>query len=152
MHARTTDKSPLASRAKNVTKGEIAQNKQFLLLPQLFQLFSVIKPTFIELFRVFANIWCIHADLEQSEKPLTQKKIANLPADTIFISFPADRIFYLEIFPNQTSLIRHINGMIKKHISHGHVMLPLKACKHFEYHYSLNLSKLKHNFSQHLKL
>ena len=38
----------------NVTKGEIAQYEQFLLLSQCFQLFSVIKPTFIKLFRVFA--------------------------------------------------------------------------------------------------
>ena len=31
-------------------------DEQFLLLPQYFQLFSVIKPTFIELFCVFAYI------------------------------------------------------------------------------------------------
>ena len=34
-----------------VTKGEIAQNKQFLLLPQRFQPFSVIKPSLSEIFQ-----------------------------------------------------------------------------------------------------
>ena len=37
-----------------VTKGEIAQNKQFLLLPQCFHIFSVIIPSFVEFFPVFA--------------------------------------------------------------------------------------------------
>ena len=37
-----------------VTIVEIAQNEQLLLLPQCFQLFSVITPIFIELFRDFA--------------------------------------------------------------------------------------------------
>ena len=32
-----------------VTKDEIAQNKQFLLLPQCFQLFSIIKPLFMDI-------------------------------------------------------------------------------------------------------
>ena len=36
---------------KIVTKVDIAQNEQFILLLQCFQLFSVIIPTFIELFR-----------------------------------------------------------------------------------------------------
>ena len=36
-----------------MTKGRIAKNEQFLLLPQCFQLFLVIIPTFIEVFRVF---------------------------------------------------------------------------------------------------
>ena len=40
-----------------VTKGGIAQNMHFLLLPQRFQLFSVIIPTFIELFHVFASMF-----------------------------------------------------------------------------------------------
>ena len=39
-----------------VTKEEIAQDEQFLLLPQFFQLFSVIIPTNIELLCVFAFI------------------------------------------------------------------------------------------------
>ena len=38
---------------KIVTKGEIAQNKQFLLLPQCFQLCPVIIPTLIEIFHIF---------------------------------------------------------------------------------------------------
>ena len=36
-----------------VTKGEIAQNEQFLLLPQCFQLFSVIILTILENFHIF---------------------------------------------------------------------------------------------------
>ena len=32
-----------------VAKGEIAHNEQFLLLPQCFQLFSIIKPLFMEI-------------------------------------------------------------------------------------------------------
>ena len=36
-----------------VTKGEIAQNEQFLLLPQCFHFFSVIIPTIIENFSYF---------------------------------------------------------------------------------------------------
>ena len=35
-----------------VTKGEIAQNEIFLLLPQCFKLFSVIIPTIIEIFHI----------------------------------------------------------------------------------------------------
>ena len=38
----------------NVTKEEIAQNKQFLLLPHCFQLFQVIILSFIEIFHIFA--------------------------------------------------------------------------------------------------
>ena len=36
-----------------VTKEEIAQNDQFLLLPQRFQLFTVIKPSLKDIFCVF---------------------------------------------------------------------------------------------------
>ena len=36
-----------------VTKEEIAQNEQFLLLPQCFQFFLVIIPTLIEIFHIF---------------------------------------------------------------------------------------------------
>ena len=39
-----------------VTKGEIAQKEQFLLLPQCFNLFSVIKPSFIECYCVCAEM------------------------------------------------------------------------------------------------
>ena len=39
-----------------VAKGEIAQNKQFLHLPQCLKLFAVIIPSFIEIFRFFANM------------------------------------------------------------------------------------------------
>ena len=45
-------------------KGEIAQNRQFLLLPQCFQLFSVIRPSFIETFHsVILN--CLQSRLLQ---------------------------------------------------------------------------------------
>ena len=44
-----------------VTKEE---NEQFLLLPQRFQLFSVIIPTFIELFFVFAKMISKSSDAE----------------------------------------------------------------------------------------
>ena len=40
-----------------VTKEEIAQIKQFLVLPQCFQLFSVIILSFIEIFHVFALLF-----------------------------------------------------------------------------------------------
>ena len=40
-----------------VTKGETAQDKKFLLLPQRFQLCSVIIPLFTEMFRMFANMF-----------------------------------------------------------------------------------------------
>ena len=40
-----------------VTKVEIAQNKQFFLLSQVFHLFLIIKPLFIEIVHVFANIF-----------------------------------------------------------------------------------------------
>ena len=34
---------------------EIAQNEQFLLLPQCFRLFLLIKPSFMEIFHVFVR-------------------------------------------------------------------------------------------------
>ena len=37
-----------------LTRGE---NEQFLLLAQCFQIFSIIKPLFMEIFHVFANIF-----------------------------------------------------------------------------------------------
>ena len=40
-----------------VTKGEIAQDEQFLLLPQCFQLFSVIILPFIEIFHIFVYMF-----------------------------------------------------------------------------------------------
>ena len=40
-----------------VTKGEIAQNKQFLLLLQCFQLDSVIILSFIKICNIFANMF-----------------------------------------------------------------------------------------------
>ena len=47
-----------------VTKGEIAQNEQFLLLPQCFQPFLVIIPTIMEIFPyslvdIFEIVCCI---------------------------------------------------------------------------------------------
>ena len=47
-----------------MTKGEIAQSEQFLLLPQRFQLFTVIKPTFIYCFRDFAKMFLKSSDAD----------------------------------------------------------------------------------------
>ena len=38
-----------------MAKGEIAHNEQFPLWPQCFQLFLMIKLSFIEIFHVFVN-------------------------------------------------------------------------------------------------
>ena len=40
-----------------VTKGEIALNEQYLLLPHCFQLDSIIEPLFIEIFHFFAKMF-----------------------------------------------------------------------------------------------
>ena len=40
-----------------VTKGEIAQNEQFPLFPQYFQLFSFIVPLFMEISDNFTNMF-----------------------------------------------------------------------------------------------
>ena len=40
-----------------VTKEEIYQNEQFLLLPQCFQLFLIINLSFMEIFHVFLNMF-----------------------------------------------------------------------------------------------
>ena len=43
-----------------VAKGEIVQNKQFLLLPQCFQLYSVIIPSILETFHIlYFRICCM---------------------------------------------------------------------------------------------
>ena len=36
--------------------GEIAQNQQFLLLPQCFQLYLIVEPSVIEIFQIFVNM------------------------------------------------------------------------------------------------
>ena len=41
-----------------VTEEEIAQNEQFLLLQQRFQLYSVKIPSFIVIFYIFENSIC----------------------------------------------------------------------------------------------
>ena len=41
-----------------VAKGEIAYNVQYLFLPQFFQLFSIIKYLFMEIFYIFAKAVC----------------------------------------------------------------------------------------------
>ena len=40
----------------SVTKGEIAQNEQILLVPQRFHLVLIINISFMEIFYIFANI------------------------------------------------------------------------------------------------
>ena len=40
-----------------VTKGEIAQNEQFLLWPKYFQLYLIIMLLFIEIFPIFAKMF-----------------------------------------------------------------------------------------------
>ena len=40
-----------------VTKEEIAQNEQFLLLSQCLQLFLIIKLSFMEIFHVFVGMF-----------------------------------------------------------------------------------------------
>ena len=40
-----------------VTKGEIAHDEQFPLLPQCFQLYLIINLSFMEIFRMFANMF-----------------------------------------------------------------------------------------------
>ena len=39
-----------------VAKEEIAQNEQFILLPHCFQLFSIFKPSFKEIFHIFPQM------------------------------------------------------------------------------------------------
>ena len=40
-----------------VTKGEIAQNEQILILPQCFQFYSIIVPLIIENVHIFAKMF-----------------------------------------------------------------------------------------------
>ena len=43
-----------------VVKGEIINDKQFVILPQIFQFYSIIILSFVEIFHIFAVIWCTY--------------------------------------------------------------------------------------------
>ena len=42
---------------KIVTKGEIAHNEQFHLLPEYFQCYLIVKPSLMEIFHMFAKVF-----------------------------------------------------------------------------------------------
>ena len=81
-----------------MTKEEIAQNEQFLLLPQYFQLYSIFKLSFIEIFHNIAKMISKSsaADLLYVEKG-EASKINHVMSFSFFNIYPLQ--LELELYP-----------------------------------------------------
>ena len=68
-----------------VAKGEIAQNEQFLLLSQCFQLFSVIILSLLKKFHIFAYLFL--APLAESQSSLCHGELSVVRASVRALTF-----------------------------------------------------------------
>ena len=79
-----------------VAKREIAQNEQFLLLPQCYQLCLVIIPIFIEMFYCFAKMFSKSSAAESLYVGRLKKGLSGSGLDSMYFT----GVVYRNLFEN----------------------------------------------------